>query len=348
MTTQAVPGLPVVIDATTPRSVMASEWRGAAVTVSKLLNEIDEGRHEVSATPWRTGFDIIDRTIGGGFFPGDLAVLAGRPGVGKTVLSLQMARNLARGGTPVTYVCFEHESVDLLRRLLVLEAREAVLSAPSSVGGSWYRAEAVQEVLRHGGATRTLTMLQEDPAMGTARTRMDSYSEHFTLVAARPGTGSLERITGLAEAMQHTGHGVLFIDYLQKIEVNWESEIGSVSAALKDLAMRFGLGVVAVAAIDGSEMSHKRQQITHLSDRGTVAYDADTVLLMNDKIRIVHPANRPETTLAIQQMHATVVVTVEKCRRSAAPVDVQLLKDFGSFRFESDGSYVQEQLISGD
>lgn len=348
MTTQSFPETQVIIDATMPGSLTASEQRCGAVTVAKLLDEIDDGRHEISASAWPTGFDIIDRTIGGGFFAGDLAVLAGRPGVGKTVLSLQMARNLARAGTPVTYFCFEHETIDLLRRLLVLEARESVLSAPKSVGGSWYRAEAVPDVLRRPGAVRTLTMLQEDPALGVARSRMDSYADRFTLVAARPGTGSLEHIAALGEAMGAASHGVLFIDYLQKIEVNWESEIGSVSAALKHLAMRYGLGVVAVAAIDGSEMGHKRQQIIHLSDRGTVAYDADTVLLMNDKIRIVHPSNRPETTSAIQQMHATVVVTVEKCRRAPAPVDVQLVKDFGSFRFESDGSYVQEQLITDD
>ncbi len=348
MTPQAAAGAATgVVDTTASRLLATPDRRGAAVTVSDLLDEIDEGRHELSATPWRTGFEVIDRTIGGGLFPGDMVILAGLPGVGKTVLSLQMARNLAQAGTPVTYVCFEHESVDLLRRLLVLEAREALLSTPKSVGGSWYRAEAVPDVLRHGGTSvRTLSVLQEDPAVGVARATMDGYAGRFTLVAARPGTGSMERVIALATAMQQSGPGVLFIDYLQKIEVDWESEIGSVSAALKHVAMQFGVSVVAVAAIDGSEMGHKRQHINHLSDRGSVAYDADTVLLMNDKFRIIHPSNRPETTAAIQQMHTTVVVTVEKCRRAPAPTDVQLVKDFGSFRFESAGSYVQERLIS--
>lgn len=347
-----------VIDATASRSAGNLDRRSAAITISELLEEIDDGYHDLNAKPWHTGFEVLDRTIGGGLFPGDMVILAGLPGVGKTVLSLQMARNLARAGTPVTYVCFEHESADLLRRLLVLEAREALLSTPRSVGGSWYRSEAVPDVLRHGrnsapggsgaavGSLRPLSVLQEDPALGIARETMDTYAGHFTLVSARPGTGSMERITALAAAMQQSGAGVLFIDYLQKIEVNWESEIGSVSAALKDVAMRFGVSVVAVAAIDGSEMSHKRLHINHLSDRGSVAYDADTVLLMNDKFRIIHPTNRPETTAAIQQMHTTVVITVEKCRRAAAPSDVQLVKDFGSFRFESDSSFVQERLIA--
>ena len=45
-----------------------------------------------------TGMDPLDRMLGGGFRMGDLVLLGGRPGVGKTIIGLQWARSIARSG----------------------------------------------------------------------------------------------------------------------------------------------------------------------------------------------------------------------------------------------------------
>jgi replicative DNA helicase len=318
------------------------QWRPR--TVSDLLEEIDCGIHELIPTPWSSGFELIDRVIGGGIFPGDLLVVAGRPGVGKTILALQMARNLARQGISVTYLCFEHQGIDLLRRLLVLEAREASSRAPVAIGGSGYRSDAVDGLLCNQSVGHRGLLTYSDPVMGLAREAIDKYADRLTLASAHPGAGSFEKLVEIAQCIGPEG-GVIFVDYLQKVETVWEGGPGSVSGGLKDLAIGFGLGVVAVSAVEGTELSRKRQQLSHIADRGTVAYDADTVLVLNDKHLIINPSHQQVTTVALQRLHARVVVTVDKCRRSIAPVDVELVKDFSAFRFEPEGSHVTEQLI---
>lgn len=67
------------------------------------LSEIgDEGQHR-----WRTGYDELDRVLGGGIVQGSLLLLGGDPGIGKSTLLLQVSRNVAKEGRKVLYVSGE-------------------------------------------------------------------------------------------------------------------------------------------------------------------------------------------------------------------------------------------------
>jgi circadian clock protein KaiC len=63
----------------------------------------------------RTGVEGLDELIEGGFIRGDIHLIAGGPGTGKTVLSANIAYNAAKAGDNVVYATFE-ESVDYFRR----------------------------------------------------------------------------------------------------------------------------------------------------------------------------------------------------------------------------------------
>ena len=68
--------------------------------------------------PIPTGFDQIDRLIGGGLRKTELILLGGAQGIGKTITALQMARNLALNeATFALYISYEHSEVHLLNRL---------------------------------------------------------------------------------------------------------------------------------------------------------------------------------------------------------------------------------------
>ena len=79
--------------------------------------------------PVPLGFTPLDKTIGGGLRAGELLLIGGAQGTGKTTMALQMARNIASGGQAnVLYICFEHDEPYLLNRLI---AMESALAAPA-------------------------------------------------------------------------------------------------------------------------------------------------------------------------------------------------------------------------
>src|SRR5919202_633777 len=86
--------------------------RTVAALVQELSEEIRTGKAQ-ELLPIPTGFQPLDRVLSGGLHPGELILLGGVPGAGKTVMTLQWARNLARSGGNAVFVCYEHEEADL-------------------------------------------------------------------------------------------------------------------------------------------------------------------------------------------------------------------------------------------
>lgn len=73
--------------------------------------------------PIPTGFAPLDEVLGGGLRAEDLVILGGPQGVGKTIMILQMAADIARrGDAHALVVCYEHSQVYLLHRLLAWKA----------------------------------------------------------------------------------------------------------------------------------------------------------------------------------------------------------------------------------
>ncbi len=69
-----------------------------------------------------TGFLPLDTYIGGGLRSGDLTVLGGAQGLGKSTMVLQILRSAVRQGEPVLYLSFEHPPASVLERLIAIEA----------------------------------------------------------------------------------------------------------------------------------------------------------------------------------------------------------------------------------
>ncbi len=95
--------------------------------LSDVLAETDQRLrlgHAATHKPWPTGFVPLDTYLSGGLRPGELTLLGGPQGLGKTTMALQMARQVAAKGHPVLYVSYEHDSVSLLERVVAAEAGE--------------------------------------------------------------------------------------------------------------------------------------------------------------------------------------------------------------------------------
>src|SRR6478735_10678180 len=111
---------------------------GTQRPLDALLNETDDVLRRglpAGARVWSTGFPALDTLLTGGFRAGELVLLGGPAGHGKTTLGLQMARNaVAAGGSAVVF-SYEHESYTLLERLISMEAMEASGTYAGDVAG---------------------------------------------------------------------------------------------------------------------------------------------------------------------------------------------------------------------
>ncbi|MFA5787823.1 MAG: DnaB-like helicase C-terminal domain-containing protein, partial [Actinomycetota bacterium] len=117
----------VVLQAADKRTARQPRPRPKPQTVSEAFERLDNALQAGSAAeliPIPTGFEPLDRVLGGGLRPGELTLVGGIPGVGKTIATLQWARNIASQGRTTIFACYEHEEVDLLVRLLALEMGE--------------------------------------------------------------------------------------------------------------------------------------------------------------------------------------------------------------------------------
>ena len=82
-----------------------------------------ERRGEGTDSAMSTGFDDLDRRLSGGFRRGNLIIIAGRPGMGKTALAAGIAFNAACAGVPTLFLSMEMADTELADRLVAIAGR---------------------------------------------------------------------------------------------------------------------------------------------------------------------------------------------------------------------------------
>src|SRR5690606_40138304 len=111
------------------RRAPSASGRGSAHlprTLTQVLNEANERvvRGDlVDYVPLPTGFAPLDGFIGGGLRKPELVLLGGAQGIGKTIATLQVARNIAmRPEQDAFYLSYEHTETHLMHRLMCMES----------------------------------------------------------------------------------------------------------------------------------------------------------------------------------------------------------------------------------
>jgi replicative DNA helicase len=290
-----------------------------------------------------TGFGILDRSIGGGLRTRNLTLVGGAPGVGKTIATLQWARNLAVAGIPAVFACYEHDEGTLLSRLLHLELGE--MPPQERMGDDGRAARRILGEVDSG--TRTLAEAAEDlPILAELERRVGEYAGRLWLVQASGKDTTVEQLAKLVGPET----GVLFVDYLQKVPVAAEfveerERVITVSQGLKELAMEANVAVVAVTAADLGGMQASRLRLHHLRGSSSVAYEADVVILLNDKFRIVSKSQMSFSPTSVEGFRRQVVFTIEKNRNGPDGIDLEFGKQYEYLRMDPSGAYVTDRLI---
>jgi len=338
------------------------EWRldsphGSMVPRSALdvlinLNDKVVGGDVVRYQPVPLGFTPLDKTIGSGIRPGEMLLIGGAQGTGKTTMCLQMARNIASGGQAnVLYICFEHDEEYLLNRLISLES--VLPHLPQTTGAIKLhdvRREILGTWMNEGvGAAQ----LAANPRLRPALDRIARYGDNLFLMRGSQTASTVENIHKLIqEHRQLSGDRLLvvFVDYLQKVPMipdpNTETEkVTFVVNGLKDIALSEQVAMIAIVAADKEGLKASRLRNHHLRGSSAINYEADIILILNEKYQIVSKVNIEFNPYQAQRFRDWVILTIEKNRGGQNAVDLEFEKHFEFSCFDANGRTVQEKLI---
>jgi len=336
----------------TPNGSMAP--RSALEVLVELNDKVSGGRiGEYEAVP--LGFTPLDKTIGTGLRAGELLLLGGAQGTGKTTMALQMARNIASGGQAnVLYICFEHDEQYLLNRLIAMES--ALAHLPHKTGAikiQDVRREIMGTWMAEGGQPGSSAQLAANPRLRPSLDRIARYGQNLFLLRGTQTASTVENMRQLVQqhkALSGDRRLVVVVDYLQKVPVvpeppNEAEKVTYVINGLKDVALAEDVPLIAIVAADKEGLKAARLRNHHLRGSSAINYEADIILILNEKYHIVAKVNIEFNPYQAQRFRDWIVVSVEKNRGGQDNVDLEYEKHFEYSCFDPNGRTVQEKLI---
>ncbi|MBK8199214.1 MAG: AAA family ATPase [Acidobacteria bacterium] len=240
-----------------------------------------------------TGLADLDEQLGK-MHPGDLIVLAGRPGMGKTAISLHLAhRSLRRDQEG-----FEHP------------ARCAFFSLEMDDDPLAHRVMSMAARFQRKGKVPYRNIRKGRIGQNEAAI-LKAAVAHLPKTVAWHTTGDLtlpEIVAGCRQASRKLGGlDLVIIDYLQLIQYeigrgeNDAGAIGKVTKGLKALAKELGVPIICLSQLsrEVEQRDNKRPQLSDLRASGAIEQDADAVVFVyRDEYYLAkeEPKGGPSTT----------------------------------------------------
>jgi replicative DNA helicase len=223
---------------------------------NKVVDQIVENSLKGGAlTGKQTGWRYLDKYIGG-YNEGDLIVVAGRPGMGKTAIALTLTKDFAKYNHKALFLSLEMSNEQLAKRYLSL------------IGNieNWK--------IRNG----RLEQIEIDKVINTANNQTIEFyidDDVDTSIAQIKAKAKLHK--------SRKGLDLLVIDYIQLIKgtkANREQEIAEISRGLKLLAKELKITVIVLAQLSrkSEERQDKRPMLSDLRESGAIEQDADIVM----------------------------------------------------------------------
>jgi replicative DNA helicase len=209
-----------------------------------------------------TGFSDLDR-LTNGLHPGQLIIVAGRPGLGKSTASLDIMRSCSiRHGLSSCIFSLEMSKTEIVMRLLSAEARVPLHN------------------LRTG-------QMSDDDWTKLARS-VGEVSEAPLFIDDSPNMTLMEIRAKARRLKQRHDLKLIMVDYMQlmsspKKTESRQQEVSELSRGLKLMAKELEVPVIAVSQLNrGPEQrTDKRPQLSDLRESGSIEQDADMVILLH-------------------------------------------------------------------
>ncbi len=321
----------------------ATASEASVTTLTQTLSQSDQLLRSggTAGRVWSTGFFPLDQHLTGGLRGGELVLLAGIQGLGKTTFALQLARNVAAAGRPVLYVCYEHSQVQLAERLLILEAG----LKGGSTAITMDEARSALDAIGEGGYRERLG---DRPEVLQALDHLELVGERLHILTARADTTTLADIKHAAQNLED-GPPLLVVDYLQKVtlgeDVDEEVRIARVATGLKDLALDLEVPVVAIAAVERRSGESRRARVSDLKGSVTLGYEADIIMMLNEKYDVVARHHLMYDSVNAERFHDWMVCSIDKNRSGESHIDIEFRKRFARGHYDPHGAIVNEKLV---
>ncbi|NBV89611.1 MAG: replicative DNA helicase, partial [Betaproteobacteria bacterium] len=193
----------------------------------------------------------------------DLIIVAGRPAMGKTAITLNLAKNVAQlHNLPVCVFSLEMSKEQLTYRLLAME------------------------VGIESGRLRTGRLNPDEwPLLGQG---ISSLGQMPIYIDDKPNAGVLEMRSLCRRLMAESGKelGLVIIDYLQLMEGggsdNRVQELSRITRGLKQMARELNVPVIALSQLNRTveQRTDKRPVMSDLRESGAIEQDADVILFI--------------------------------------------------------------------
>jgi replicative DNA helicase len=225
------------------------------------INQAAERKEAIQGLP--TGFTKLDQMTAG-LKGGELIIVAGRPGMGKTAFALNAALHACQArSAPVAVFSLEMRKEELVRRLLCSEGRV------------------------DGGRMRTGMLSQDD---WNRLTRVAGPLCQLKLFIDDTASLTITALRGKARRLKSEhGLGMVVVDYLQLMSSGTkkdsrEQEISEISRSLKALSKELDIPVMALSQLNrGVETrpgKDKRPVLADLRESGAIEQDADVIMFV--------------------------------------------------------------------
>lgn len=230
--------------------------------VNRTMEHIDAVKSGGITPGVSTGFRDIDQ-VTNGLQPGQMIVVAGRPGMGKSTLGIDFARAAAlHHNLPTVVFSLEMSKQELAQRIIAAETHVRLTQLRS--------ADKIDD--------------QDWQEMGVF---LDRIKDAPLYIDDSPNM-SLMEIRSKCRRLARNGLKLVVIDYLQlmssghRVESR-QQEVSEFSRSLKLLAKELEVPVVALSQLNrGAEMrGDRRPQISDLRESGSIEQDADVVMLVH-------------------------------------------------------------------
>lgn len=239
----------------------SDEARRVAETIDATLDRFVEIQDGTAPKGLMTGFYDLDE-ITSGLQPGQMVIVAARPGVGKSSIAVDIMRHLSiHEGIPTAIFSLEMSTHEINTRVLASEANVDI------------------KRMRQG------RMRSDDwERVGKAREALDAAP---MFIDESPENTVMDIVAKTKMMVKRHGIKLIVVDYLQllhsgKREESRQQEVAGFSRALKLLAKSAGIPVIAVAQLNReSERNDSKPKPSDLRESGALEQDADVILLLH-------------------------------------------------------------------